>query len=144
MRYESLLPALGKALRLPRLAPDALGVVRLTFDGRFEVVLTPAANGTLVSLQGTVSTTPCQVRQLERLLAANVAGLGAGGAFFAETEERQLVLSHSLPLAQLSFAEFANALQCFVNHLGYWRERLLSAAGGGTRDATPLEFRKAA
>lgn len=124
----TLITALGEAIGIPALRPDAQGCCRLLFDSdrAVEIRCVPAQGRWLLS---------CALRgqradgaALQLLMQGNHLGAGFGGGW-AGVDAQGLAVLH-LPLAQseASASAMLNAIELLLNHVERWERRLLEAA----------------
>jgi hypothetical protein len=115
------------------LALDAEGGCSLTFDEQTVLEIRPNASGERVILSATV----CDYRPdhelpvLRELAAANFDALGTGGAVLAaNTRDRQVVLQHHEPLAELDWPRFSALISSLLDAAEFWRKRLDALSDG--------------
>lgn len=115
------------------LALDAEGGCSLTFDEQTVLEIRPNVSGERVILSATV----CDYRPdhelqvLRELAAANFDALGTGGAVLAaNTRDRQVVLQHHEPLAELEWPRFSALISSLLDAAEFWRKRLDSLSDG--------------
>jgi len=130
---ESLVRQLGEETGLASLALDAEGGCTLMFDEQTVVEIRPNESGERVILSATV----CDYRPdqelpvLRELAAANFDAIGTGGAVLAaNTGDRQVVLQHHEPLADLEWPRFSALMSSVLDAAEFWRKRLESLPGG--------------
>ncbi|MDF1485828.1 type III secretion system chaperone [Ramlibacter sp. H39-3-26] len=123
-----LIAALGEAIGIPALRPDAQGCCRLLFDGDRVVELrcAPAQGRWLVA---------CALRGqrvdadgLQVLMQGNHMGAGFGGGWCGTDAQGHAVLHLPLALPDATAAAMLNAIEVLLDHVERWERRLAQAA----------------
>ena len=136
----ALIAALGEAIGIPGLRPDAQGCCRLMFDGDQIVELQPApAQGRwLVScaLRGQRADGPA----LRALLQGNHLGAGFGGGW-ASLDSQGCAVVH-LPLAwpDASTQALLQAIELVLQHAERWQKRLEGASAPAPAHSAPAAW----
>ena len=123
MEFKTLIDMLGRELNIPDLISEDDDEAGIIFDDHLEVRFTTKDQGILV-ITGHLGEHELSEKQLEQLLAANIDGIGTGGAFISQDEDGDLEMQLLLPLAEIDFPGFLKLLEDFVNHQGMWYEQL--------------------
>ena len=126
IEIERLLERLAEELRLPHLPEkDQQGSYALILEPSYKIELTPLDPGIFMSSPiGPYPKEGNQEALLIYLMKANLLGQGTGGASLGlNADETLLTLSRSLPF-EVSFKEFHDALEDFLNYIDYWKEEI--------------------
>ncbi len=122
-----LIAALGEAIGIPALRPDAQGCCRLLFDGdrAVEIRCASAQGRWLLSCALRGQRADAAAQQL--LMQANHMGAGFGGGWAGTDAQGLAVLHLPLPMAEASASSLLQAIELLLNHAERWERRLQDA-----------------
>jgi len=126
MDINPLLEKLGQDIGLPGLALDDTQLCTLRFDGQDIIVIEVPQPGNRAYIYSMLFTIPEHGKEAfyERLLEANLFGKETGGASFScNVKTREVFLTRSLDLEELSYDAFKVALEELLQCIEYWREQ---------------------
>lgn len=136
----AVISALGEAIGIPALRPDAQGCCRLLFDGDqvVEIHPAPAQGRWLLScvLRGRRADGPAA---LQVLMQGNHMGAGFGGGWAALDAQGQAVLHLPLAWSDASAPALLQAVELLLLHAERWALRLTE----GVASAVPQPHRMA-
>ncbi len=134
----AVISALGEAIGIPALRPDARGCCRLLFDGDqvVEVHPAPAQGRWLLScvLRGRRAD---GLATLQVLMQGNHMGAGFGGGWAALDAQGQTVVHLPLPWAEASAPALLQAIELLLQHAERWTQRLSESAASPAQHLHP-------
>lgn len=123
----ALLSALGQAIGIPSLSPDAQGCCRLMFDGDYFVELHPApAQGRWLVLCTLRAQRP-EGDALQAMLQGNHLGAGFGGGWAGLDAQGCVVLHLPVAWAEATAPAMLQAMELLLQHADRWQSRLAAA-----------------
>lgn len=131
-QLDALFGEFGKAIQIPELRLDENGECLLEFDG-LGVSFSWDEPSTKLLLSAMLGEVPpealAEVSSL--LLRANFFFAETSGAALGmDPESRQVALCYTVPIHCLTFIQFHDEVECFVNLAEKWQARLKEAGQG--------------
>lgn len=143
MKLDDLLKKLGKEMDLPDLKLDANGGCVLVFDGRLRIFIESAPDMKRFYLYAVLCQIPTvdseRLALYDVLMEGHLFGIMSGGSTFgASPRFGGVVLSRVFDLDTITYPQFFDALELFVNAYETWVRRL----GGGALPPSTEEVDK--
>ncbi len=142
MALSDLMTAFAEEVGLPDIELEEDGGARLVLGDDLEIDVFADVQGQGFSVIGVVGVLPDADREaaFQWMLAANVEGLGTGGAFLGFDPQRdEIVLRRHFPNTELAVSQFDRELAAFANALQTCRVRNDGGALGRQDDEAPPE-----
>lgn len=121
---SALISALGEAIGIPALRPDAQGCCRLLFDGDHVVELLPAPAQGRWLVCCTLRGQRPDGAALRALMQGNQCGAGFGGGWAGLDAQGCAVLHLPLAWAEASASALLQAVELVLQHAERWEQRL--------------------
>lgn len=119
-----LISALGQAIGIPELRPDARGCCRLMFDGDHIVELQPAPAQGRWLLSCALRGQRPDGAALRVLLQGNHLGAGFGGGWASLDAQGCPVIHLPLPWQEASASTLLQVIELLLQHAERWQKRL--------------------
>lgn len=134
-RFSNLVNQLAKALDIPKLDADEEGNYELVFDGKYNVKIGQISSK-FCSLESTIARLGSSESEnqatLAQLLKMNVLQLpNCQTRLTVDESGKEVVLFEQAKVAELSFDEFHDRIENFVNRVEWWS---INQDDRGTRD----------
>lgn len=130
MDFATIIDMLGRELNIPDLRNEGSDEAGIVFDDHLDVRFFVTPDGHSIGISGDLGEHTLTEKRAEQLLAANIDGIGTGGAFISQDDDENIWMTLILPMAELDFPGFLHLLEEFVNYFGMWYEQLEQDDGG--------------